>query len=144
MPAAESAPATTQPSPPLLPGPAYTATPRRRRRGKRRAISVAAAAPERCITARDGMPASIERRSAAADCAAVTTRALTTAGELLVRLAERPTDRDLAVVDSEVEATLRVVADPGLVGDRRAVAPIIAQRKERSFTLALPAQRQLS
>ncbi len=72
-PTAASAAATTHASPPLFPGPAKTATPCAIASPKARAISAAAAAPARCMSARDGTPPSMAARSRAADCAAVTT-----------------------------------------------------------------------
>src|SRR6185295_10943715 len=40
---------------------------------------------------------------------------------------DRPPDRDLAVVDPEIEPALGIGADPGLVGDRRSVPPVVGE-----------------
>ena len=69
-----SARATTQASPPLLPGPASTSTPASSRRESAARSRAAAAAPARCMSARDGMPAAIADASRAADSELVTTR----------------------------------------------------------------------
>src|SRR5207247_8266577 len=47
---------------------------------------------------------------------------------LLEALADRATEGDLPVIDAAVEPTLRVAADPGLVGARRPVAAVIRYR----------------
>src|SRR5439155_13598715 len=49
---------------------------------------------------------------------------------LLEALADRATEGDLPVIDADVERTLGVRADPGLVGDRRPVAGIVRQRND--------------
>src|SRR3954454_18596778 len=46
------------------------------------------------------------------------------------------------VVDANVEAAIRITARPGLVGDRRAVATIVAERKQRTGS-ALSTPRKL-
>ena len=69
-----SARATTHPSPPLFPGPAYTATGSSRASGYARTVSVAAASPARCMSVRDGVPAAMAAESLAAASAAVVTR----------------------------------------------------------------------
>src|SRR4029078_13250442 len=114
--------ATTQASPPLLPGPANASTPCMRRSPSLRAISDAAAAPARCIRAREGVPAAMADASRAADSALVTTR---TSGRtdgkdarLLVRGADRAAVAQLTVVDAHVETARRVAASPGFVRDR--------------------------
>src|SRR6476646_2012180 len=43
-------------------------------------------------------------------------------------------EADLAVVDAQVEAARRVVADPGLVGDWRAVASVVGQREQHALS----------
>ncbi len=69
-----SARAMTHASPPLFPGPAKIRTPASSRFMYRRLISAAAAAPARCMSAREGTPALIVEESRAADSALVTTR----------------------------------------------------------------------
>ena len=67
-PAAFSAAATTNPSPPLLPGPQRTSV----LRGVQRCwIAVATASPARCISTKPGVPASIAALSAAVISATV-------------------------------------------------------------------------
>jgi hypothetical protein len=51
-------------------------------------------------------------------------------------------ETDLAVIDPQVEAAVRITADPCLVRNRCAVATIVAQRQQRSFA-AFTATRQL-
>src|SRR3712207_4936330 len=51
----------------------------------------------------------------------------------LVALADGAAEADLSVVDADVEAAVRVGADPRLVGDRRAVAAVVGQRYEQSL-----------
>src|SRR5690554_3480226 len=53
----------------------------------------------------------------------------TARARLLVALTDRATEADLAVVDPDVEAALRIRADPGLVGDRRAVTTVVRERQ---------------
>src|SRR5689334_5834748 len=73
------------------------------------------------------------RRGGGPEPTARSPRRAARAGRSLLRLPDRAPEADLAVVDPDVEAALRVAADPRLVGDRRAVAPIIRERQERSF-----------
>jgi hypothetical protein len=85
------------------------------------------------MSARDGTPASIAARSRAALSAAevtgtppeVTPPEVT--GELFVRVNDRPAEADLAVVDPDVEPTFRIITHPGLVRNRRPIAPIVAE-----------------
>src|SRR5438876_6847284 len=59
------------------------------------------------------------------------------AGASLRGGADGAAQADLAVVDSHVEATHGVRAHPGLVGDRRALAPVVRQRQQHAvFALA--------
>src|ERR1019366_7324110 len=69
-------PPTTHASPPLLPGPAYTATPRDDSSGKRLNTRPATARPAACISERDGTPPAIAAASSSAACDALTTRTL--------------------------------------------------------------------
>ena len=71
-----SSAATTHASPPLLPGPAYTATPCDDSSGKRLNTRPAAARPAACISERDGTPPAIAAASSSAACDALTTRTL--------------------------------------------------------------------
>src|SRR5262245_13606719 len=55
---------------------------------------------------------------------------ITGRGRLLAREPEPASEADLAVVDADIEAAVRVVADPRLVGDRRSVAAVVGQRQQ--------------
>jgi hypothetical protein len=61
---------------------------------------------------------------------------------LFVRRTHGPSEADLAVVDSQVEAAIRIAAHPRLVRDRRAIPAVVAERKERALA-TLPAHREL-
>src|SRR4029079_17066619 len=135
-PAVISAAATTQASPPLLPAPARTSTPESRRSRNRSAISPAAAAPARCISARDGMPRAMADASPADDSSLVRTgtsgRTSSQCPRLLLRGTDGATVAQFTVVDSDIEPAPRVAARPGFVGNRCAVAPIVAQTQQRA------------
>jgi hypothetical protein len=60
----------------------------------------------------------------------------------VVRRTHGPSEADLAVVDSQVEAAIRIAAHPRLVRDRRAIPAVVAERKERALA-TLPAHREL-
>src|SRR5688500_11377201 len=93
------------------------------------------------MSAREGIPAAIAAASRAPAWAAVVTQ--TRGWGLLVRNANGAAVAQLTVVDAEIEATLRVAAGPRLVGDRSAVASVIAERKQRPLP-AFPAAWQLA
>ena len=117
-------------------------------------ISAAAAAPARCISARDGTPAAIAAESHADAPSGVDhgDGKWTSAHVGRVTRAARggyfcdaPTERpylELAVVDPDVEPALGVAAHPCLVGDGGAVAAVVAQRQQRPRA-ALAAGREL-
>ena len=56
---------------------------------------------------------------------------------LLETLSDCPTKRDLAVVDSDVESTVRIVADPCFVSDRCPVTPVVGERQQNTFAALL-------
>src|SRR2546430_16206661 len=56
---------------------------------------------------------------------------------LFEALADRAPERDLRVVNADVEPAVGVRAHPGLVGDRRAVTPVIRQRNEETLLALL-------
>src|SRR5258708_6320565 len=58
------------------------------------------------------------------------TNAALRGGPSLDRGSDRAPEADLAVVDAEVEAARRIAAHPGLVVDRRAVAPVVRQGQQ--------------
>ena len=49
---------------------------------------------------------------------------------LFLRMSYRFTDADLAVVDAQMETTVRVRANPGFEDNRRAFSAVIGQRHE--------------
>src|SRR5215211_3984670 len=115
-------------------------TPCASRSPNRWAISAAAAAPARCINAREGTPESIAAASHADAPAASTTAtrdrrrfmracecAPDNARRLLLRCADGAPVPELAVVDPDVEPALGVAAHPCLVGDGRPVAAVVAE-----------------
>jgi len=57
-------------------------------------------------------------------------RAVKWGGGLLVALADTATQRDLPIVDPDVEPTLRVGAHPGLIANGRSLAAIVGKRKK--------------
>src|SRR5690606_13803561 len=61
---------------------------------------------------------------------------------LLVALADRSAEADLAVVDPDVEPTLRIGADPRLVRDRRPITTIVGEREHHPM-ITLPTLREL-
>src|SRR6266436_1557176 len=60
------------------------------------------------------------------------------AGRSLRRGPDRAAQRDLAVVDPQVETAGRIAADPGLVGDGRSIPTIVGKRQQHAV-LALSA-----
>src|SRR5688572_30553663 len=54
-------------------------------------------------------------------------------GRLFERLADRSADRDLAVVDADVEPAVGVAADPGLVPDRGPLPPVVRQGDQNAL-----------
>ena len=104
---------------------------------KRSAISAAAAAPARCMSARDGTPARDRRRVArrrlrAGDDADERTHGFAVTRRLFLRGADGAAVTQLAVVDADIEPAFRIAARPGLVGDRRTVTAVVAQREQGS------------
>jgi hypothetical protein len=55
----------------------------------------------------------------------------------LLRLLERATEADFPVVNANVVTAFGVAANPGLVGDRRSVASVVAERKQGSTSALL-------
>src|SRR5439155_17979500 len=104
-------------------------------------------------SARAGVPAAISAASRAADSELRTTRtrertfvnnerrdpslrsgcprSLALAWSLLRRADGTPVTQ-FAVIDADVEAAVGVAARPGLVGDRRAVATVVAEWEQRA------------
>ena len=61
---------------------------------------------------------------------------------LLVRLTDGTAEADLSVINADVEAALGIAAHPGLVGNRRTIASVIAER-EKYALFALLAMREI-
>src|SRR5688500_10148613 len=74
--------------------------------------------------------------------AAVGSRARRAARASLVGGPDRAAEAQLTVVDADVEPAVGVAADPGLVGDRCAIAAVVAHR-EQVAVAALSAGRKL-
>src|SRR5689334_15341678 len=89
------------------------------------------------MSVRDGVPAAMAAASRAADSELVTTRtsARTVRGvtgvPLLLRGADGAAVAQFTVVDAEIEPAFRIAAGPRFVGDRRAVAAVVTQWKQR-------------
>jgi hypothetical protein len=49
---------------------------------------------------------------------------------LFVRLGDVSSHADFAVIDTQVEPAIGAIADPGLIVNRRAIAPVVGQRKQ--------------
>src|SRR5687767_11490074 len=109
-------------------------------------MTSAAATPAFCISVREAMPLLMAAVSRAAAPAPVTTRTVTKSvpgsRALLVRLSERPTEVDLAVVDADVEPAVRIAADPCLVGNGCTIPAVVAHRQQFAVP-AFPTLRQL-
>src|SRR5918994_5431898 len=122
-----SARAMTQPSPPLLPGPAATRTPVRSRWAYRFASTAAEARPAFSINVASPTPTATALSSQLLDCSGVRTGMVKERGEKLslVALPYRPAEADLAIFDAQVEPAIGIGADPCLVGDGSSLAAVV-------------------